>query len=275
MIRCFTLSIGVHLGFVLALLVLSTIHPPIEKIEPVRVSLLQPVPETPTPDPQPTPRETPVATPRPTPRPTPVPTPPPTPEEVIVVEDEPEELEPLTSEDPKQRLSEAEVVEVTPTPTPTPAPRVTPAPTPQPTPRATPEPDPTPAPTPPPVDEDLLEPEEEEEPPRVETDYIAVEGDAVRDLSQTYFRVALLRVQENFEPPIRPPDVFCRVRFRILRDGEIRQPRIVRSTGSNSLDQWAIRALQRTEQLPPLYESFEENYLDVTFTFRYERTEGE
>jgi TonB family protein len=99
---------------------------------------------------------------------------------------------------------------------------------------------------------------------------LSVDG-AASDMAMTYFAVALHLVEQNFHPPYTKAGVYCRVKFTILKDGTITNPEIVQSTNSPSLDRFAVQALQKTAKLPALYDGFRQNFLEVTFTFNYEK----
>lgn len=278
MFRCLLLSTMVHLAGVIGLVLLSWFSPPPSKPEPVRLQLIKPV-ETPEPVRTPKPTPTPESTPRPTPSPTPRPTPPPMPEPTPPPEPEPTPIPRKTPESHKEIIQDPSEI-VTPTPTPTGPPerktmrpkkrKHTPEPTPEPTapPEATPEQTPEVTPTPQPTIDPSLLPTD---PPDDEEATVEIEEQMLRDYSRTYFRIAVLKVERNFRPPLDRPGVIAKVKFTILRDGTIQNPKIVQSTGNSGLDQYAIQALQKTGRFQPLYESFEQDFLEVTFTFRYQR----
>jgi TonB family protein len=58
------------------------------------------------------------------------------------------------------------------------------------------------------------------------------------------------------------------VHFRILRDGKVEDVKLVSSSGYNSFDLAALRAVQAAAPLPPLPRSYREGDLGVTLIFR-------
>ncbi|HVS02356.1 MAG TPA: energy transducer TonB [Thermoanaerobaculia bacterium] len=70
---------------------------------------------------------------------------------------------------------------------------------------------------------------------------------------------------------VRPPlgsGVEAVVHFRILEDGRVEELRIVQSSGYNSFDLAALRAVQSAAPLPPLPRSYKEGRLGVNLIFR-------
>ena len=70
---------------------------------------------------------------------------------------------------------------------------------------------------------------------------------------------------------VRPPlgsGVEATVHFRILRDGTVESIELVDSSGYNSFDLAALRALQAAAPLPPLPRSYREGELGVNLIFR-------
>lgn len=59
------------------------------------------------------------------------------------------------------------------------------------------------------------------------------------------------------------------VRFRILRDGSVRDPRVSEASGNAWFDQSAMRAVAITRRLPPLPAGYAANELGVHFGFEY------
>jgi TonB family protein len=57
------------------------------------------------------------------------------------------------------------------------------------------------------------------------------------------------------------------VTFYIMRDGTVRSPQIVQSSGNPSIDNTALRAVYGVGQLPPLPAQITENYISAQFTF--------
>jgi protein TonB len=57
------------------------------------------------------------------------------------------------------------------------------------------------------------------------------------------------------------------VTFYIMRDGTVRNPQIVQSSGNPSIDNTALRAVYGAGQLPPLPPQITESYISAQFTF--------
>jgi periplasmic protein TonB len=57
------------------------------------------------------------------------------------------------------------------------------------------------------------------------------------------------------------------VSFYIMKDGTIRSPQIVQSSGNPSIDNTALRAVYGAGQLPPLPPQITESYISAQFTF--------
>jgi TonB family protein len=276
MFRSLFISWGLHGLLFVILVTLSLIHPPApppKEIINVRMISAPPKPQaTPAPQttPAPTPRATPAPTARPTPRPTPAATP--APKEIAKATPKPEVKKP---EEPKKKEIAKDTEIITPTPTPkakeTPKPEPTPKETPyrpEPTPRATAQPTPqsTPKATPPPINpEDIIKPNV----PTVSGPIIATEMQ--ERLGNAYYSIAVFQIQQNFKPPQTRPGITCDVQFRIMRNGEIRNIKVMRSTGHPDLDQAAVRALQVTARLPELYDTFPDEFIDVRVIFDFEK----
>ena len=234
--------------------------------------------------PAPTPAPAPVPKPAPAPKPTPKPTPEPTPD-IIVPDPEitptpepsptptPKPERPTHKKQPpdlKEKVEERpDIVEEEPTPIPTPTPtpkatpKVTPAPTPRPTPKTTPRPTPIPA-----VDPSLFD---KMEVTAKKGEKVSIESTDTRDLSLTYLAIVRSMVEQNFRHPFSSTGLRCRVEFSIRRDGTIDKNsyKFIQRTNNPSMDQYAIQALNRTEKVPPLYESFKKSYLRVILTFEF------
>jgi len=57
------------------------------------------------------------------------------------------------------------------------------------------------------------------------------------------------------------------VGFYIMRDGSVRNPQVVQSSGNPSIDNTALRAVYTVGQLPPLPAQISESYISAQFTF--------
>lgn len=83
------------------------------------------------------------------------------------------------------------------------------------------------------------------------------------------------RVGEKWRTQDVPPSVqsapILSVSFRILRNGEVRDLRLLRSGGNYLLDQSAMRAIQEASPLPALPREFERDVANVEFQFQFRR----
>ena len=75
-------------------------------------------------------------------------------------------------------------------------------------------------------------------------------------------------ISRNWTRPLVGGGVEAWVHFDIARDGSISGIRIVRSSGINSFDLAALRAVQSTSPLPPLPRAFREDSLGVNLIVR-------
>jgi protein TonB len=64
---------------------------------------------------------------------------------------------------------------------------------------------------------------------------------------------------------------YCRVYFRVGRNGSIQSPAVETSSGNFLFDQSALRAVVQASPLPPLPDGFTDDYLGVHFSFAYEQ----
>jgi TonB family protein len=90
-------------------------------------------------------------------------------------------------------------------------------------------------------------------------------------LGRSYYPQMLDKIGMNFTPPrVARGQYQCLARFRITREGFIKDPEIVKSSGRPELDSAAIRALLDTAKLPALYDDFKGgSYAEVTVIFQY------
>lgn len=204
-------------------------------------------------------------------------------------------------------VKKKDIVELTPTPAPTPEttpsaeltpkPEATPASTakPGPAPARTPQPakSPGPAPsgTPPPVPStvmpagtDKTQPGSKPGPaPAVPAGVVGTgpaRGLAVGPVStdgalmeqgEAYNSRVLFAIQTNFKPPYEQPGATCSIQFRIMKDGEIKDAKVARSSGRSDLDQAAMRALVETARVPSLYDDFPKEFIEVQVTFDFQK----
>ncbi|MBI4719673.1 MAG: energy transducer TonB [Chitinivibrionia bacterium] len=101
-------------------------------------------------------------------------------------------------------------------------------------------------------------------------------GDMNLDVSDFPFGYYLVTIRRKIAGSWSVPqaqageEIFCRVYFRIARDGRIISPDIEKSSGSFMFDQSALRAVMQASPLPPLPGGFGDEYLGVHFSFAYE-----
>jgi len=83
-----------------------------------------------------------------------------------------------------------------------------------------------------------------------------------------YVDQMLAMIQRNWVRPLVGSGVEATVHYRIQRDGRIGEVRIASSSGINSFDLAALRAVQSSTPLPPLPRAFRESSLGVNLIFR-------
>ncbi|MBP9144043.1 MAG: TonB C-terminal domain-containing protein [Thermoanaerobaculia bacterium] len=83
-----------------------------------------------------------------------------------------------------------------------------------------------------------------------------------------YVDQMLSMIQRNWVRPMVGSGVEATVHYRIQRDGRIVEVRIATSSGINSFDLAALRAVQSSTPLPPLPRAFREGSLGVNLIFR-------
>jgi TonB family protein len=157
--------------------------------------------------------------------------------------------------------------EPTPAAAPTPAPEPTKPPE---TPRDRAEPEPTPAETPPPGPAAGVPGRQGAPTGRADSPFTATVG-GVDNPTFTYGyyldRMLLLIRAQWVRPPLGS-GVEATVHFRVLRDGTVEAIELTNSSGYNSFDLAALRALQAAAPLPPLPRSYREGELGVNLIFR-------
>ena len=85
-----------------------------------------------------------------------------------------------------------------------------------------------------------------------------------------YIALMLDAIRSNWEQNQQASGVAL-VKYTIQRDGRITDIQLERSSGYQTLDYFATRALQATRQIPPLPSAFTEPSLTVHLTFEYSR----
>jgi TonB family protein len=83
-----------------------------------------------------------------------------------------------------------------------------------------------------------------------------------------YLVLIQFRIEGNWQPPFSGiGEEITTVYFRIDREGEVREVKIEKSSGNFALDQAALRAVQRSNPLPPLPSESGLETLGVHFDF--------
>jgi TonB family protein len=83
-----------------------------------------------------------------------------------------------------------------------------------------------------------------------------------------YVDQMLALISRNWTRPLVGGGVEAWIHFEIERDGRLRDVRILRSSGINSFDLAALRAVQSSSPLPPLPRAFREDTLGVNLIVR-------
>lgn len=79
-----------------------------------------------------------------------------------------------------------------------------------------------------------------------------------------YLDRVVARIESNWtRPPVGSEIKDAHLYFRILRAGEVRDVKLVRSSGSDFFDQAALRAVQASSPLPPLPTSYAKDELGI------------
>ena len=89
------------------------------------------------------------------------------------------------------------------------------------------------------------------------------------DFTYGYYVDQMLKlIQGNWTRPMVGSGVEATIFYRIARDGRIIEAKIERSSGINSFDLAALRAVQASGPLPPLPRAFRDSWLGVHLIFR-------
>lgn len=83
-----------------------------------------------------------------------------------------------------------------------------------------------------------------------------------------YVDQMLSMIQRNWVRPLVGSGVEATISYRIARDGRITEVKVSRSSGINSFDLAALRAVQSSSPLPPLPRAFRDSWLGVHLIFR-------
>lgn len=71
-------------------------------------------------------------------------------------------------------------------------------------------------------------------------------------------------------PPHAQRGLSCIVEMRVARDGAIANPRVTRGSGDSEVDASALEAVRSVGKIPPLPQSIQGRYKDLSITFRVE-----
>ncbi len=85
-----------------------------------------------------------------------------------------------------------------------------------------------------------------------------------------YAELVRQRIAQNWHTnglDIRSQNSPAIVNFIIMRDGSIRDPRIIQSSGNPTIDNTALRAVYDASPLPPLPAQISESYISAQFNF--------
>jgi len=90
-----------------------------------------------------------------------------------------------------------------------------------------------------------------------------------------YLKILKNKIYENWKPPlsIDTPEQTenAIIFFKILKSGDIVDPKIEKSSGFRFFDQSALRAVIQASPLPPLPQEFQEEFLGVHMGFKQPR----
>ncbi len=118
------------------------------------------------------------------------------------------------------------------------------------------------------VDQQEVPPDQAEQP---------ATGDVALDADDFPFAYYIATMKRKIAAYWRVPgasgrtSLYCRVYFRVTRNGTIESPFVEESSGSFLFDQAAERAVFQASPLPPLPKAFKDDYLGVHFSFAYEK----
>jgi len=108
------------------------------------------------------------------------------------------------------------------------------------------------------------------------TDELVTTGDIMLDGQDFPFAYYLATMKRRIAafwqvPGTQADPKYCRVYFRVGRDGSIQSPSVETPSGNFLFDQAALRAVVQASPLPPLPDGFGDDFLGVHFSFAYEQ----
>ncbi|WP_040655704.1 energy transducer TonB [Rubidibacter lacunae] len=83
------------------------------------------------------------------------------------------------------------------------------------------------------------------------------------------------RVRRNWQPSSPRRDRQTLIQFQIARNGQIRNLRVVQTSGSPIVDRETLEAIERAAPFPPLPSGFHQEALNVNFSFNIHITEND
>jgi TonB family protein len=122
---------------------------------------------------------------------------------------------------------------------------------------------------------DIDEPKPDQTPDQTDSEAPAETGEMSLDTDDFPFAPYINRVRRKIAANWRVPEGsqgeerFCRVYFRIQRDGSVTAVGVEESSGLFMFDQAAQRAVVNATPLPPLPREYRDHYLGVHFSFVY------
>jgi colicin import membrane protein len=82
-------------------------------------------------------------------------------------------------------------------------------------------------------------------------------------------------IKSNWTNTVRTPGLVAAVRFELAADGGVSNVELVRSSGDRVYDQAVVRAVQRSNPLPPPPERYRDDFREVIVDFHSEEQGGD
>ena len=90
---------------------------------------------------------------------------------------------------------------------------------------------------------------------------------------QPYMDIMHEKITKKWTPPQTDKDAEVTVEYTIMKNGAVKDPKIVKSSGNNAIDKSAIDALNNASPLPPLPLSYDKDSINVKFNFTVKASE--
>lgn len=87
---------------------------------------------------------------------------------------------------------------------------------------------------------------------------------------QTYMKNTQVKIKSNWNPPKDEDSGQVVMTYKINKNGDLESFRILKSSGSQKLDDSAVSSLKNAAPFDPLPKDFKGNDIDVQFTFDYD-----